>query len=259
MLEGITTTQWLLGALVALLAGVAKTGVPGIGILIVPVMAMVFPARESVGALLLLLITADIFAVAFYRQHADLEILKRLIPWVVLGMIVGGFLLFWMSRLSVGRDVMSPFIGIFVLLMLALQLVRSRWEEKIQPHGPVGTRLVGIASGVSTTVANAGGPVMGIYFTAMQLDKARFMGTGAWYFFLLNVTKLPVYLVLNALAPEQPMLTPQHAAFDACLIPAVATGALLGRWVLQKLSQRLFEGLVLGLAAVAAVQLIIPR
>jgi hypothetical protein len=55
----------VLAVLTAILVGVAKTGVSGMAILVVPLIAMVFPAKESVGALLPMLIAGDILAVIY--------------------------------------------------------------------------------------------------------------------------------------------------------------------------------------------------
>src|SRR5262245_42290503 len=86
--------QWLLGALCAFRVGVAKTGVPGLGIFVVPLMALtVGDARRSAGWLLPLLCAADVFAVAYYRRHAQTTRLVSLAPWVAAGMIGGALAL----------------------------------------------------------------------------------------------------------------------------------------------------------------------
>ena len=64
-------TFWYAGGLAAFLVGFSKTGVPGLGIVIVPLMVMIFPAKQSVGALLIMLIVGDLFALGWYRHHAD--------------------------------------------------------------------------------------------------------------------------------------------------------------------------------------------
>lgn len=256
-LSEFTPLQWSIGALVAVLVGFSKTGMPGVGILVVPLMASIFGARPSIGALLLLLIAADCFAVAWYKQHADWAVLRQLIPWVLVGMAVGGALLFIVGERSDQRDLLNPLIGWMVLLLLALQLLRGKLGDRLRPTSPAGTKMVGVVAGVSTTVSNAGGPVMAIYFTAAEMPKERFMGTSAWYFFILNCCKLPVFVALTLMIPAKPVITWQMAAFDAVLLPAVALGALSGRWALDRIPQKVFEATILVLAAVAAVNLVL--
>jgi len=60
----------LLG-LAALFGGLSKTALPGAATVAVAVFAAILPAKQSTGALLVLLILGDLFAVRFYHAHAD--------------------------------------------------------------------------------------------------------------------------------------------------------------------------------------------
>ena len=93
----LTVSQMIQGAIAAFLTGFSKTGVVGLGVLIVPLMASVFPAKASTGALLPMLIFGDLFAVAWYRQHAQWRILARILPWVLPGLALGDIALKHMS------------------------------------------------------------------------------------------------------------------------------------------------------------------
>ena len=95
------TWQWLLGALCAFFVGVAKTGVPGLGAMVVPLMVLAIgDARLSAGYLLPVLITADLFAVYYWRKHASAWKLFSLAPWVLLGLAAGSFALRQIGRAS---------------------------------------------------------------------------------------------------------------------------------------------------------------
>ncbi len=98
--------------------GVAKTGVSGMAILVVLLIAMVFPAKESVGALLPMLIAGDILAVIYYRQHAQWGQLVKLVPGVAAGMLFGGMFLAQLDNES-----MRIFLGVFVLLLLVIEWI----------------------------------------------------------------------------------------------------------------------------------------
>lgn len=249
--------QYALGAVAAFLVGFSKTGVPGSGILVVPLMAQVLGARLSVGATLPLLLLGDCFAVAFYRQHADWGWLRRIAPWVTGGLLVGAVTLKVLGDLHLKTDPLGPIIGVIILAMLALTLLRGRLGDRLLPHSPTGTVLTGVLAGFSTMVSNAAGPVMAIFMTAAGLPKERLMGTTAWNFLIFNLAKIPFLLLLTADNPAEPLFTPATLLFSVTLFPALGLGALAGRYLLRFVPERGFNALVLGLSGLAAVRLIV--
>jgi uncharacterized protein len=253
--DQFTPLQWTLGLLTALFVGFSKTGIPGAGVLVVPLMAQAFGARLSIGTTVVLLIMGDVFAVYWYRQHAKLEHIWKLVPWVVVGMLLGGLAL-WALGDGHGKNIMNPVIGGMVLLMIALNLLRKRLGDRITPHSPTGVKLTGAAAGFSTTVANAGGPVMAIYLQGTGLLKHQMIGTNGWYFFIFNVAKVPLYIILTQLAPADPVWNAHTLLFTGIAFPLVVAGAFLGKWLLPRIDQKVFDELVTVLAAIAAVRLI---
>ena len=95
---------------------------------------------------------------------------------------------------------------------------------------------------------------MNLYLLSMALPKDQFMGTGAWYFLIINLVKIPIYATYS-----DPMITGSTLMFDACLMPAVIIGALCGRTLYAYVPQKVFEWTVFALAAGGAVSLLIPR
>ncbi|MCX7916313.1 MAG: sulfite exporter TauE/SafE family protein, partial [Verrucomicrobiae bacterium] len=179
--------QWGAVLVVGLVTGFAKCGLPGAGILAVPVMALAFPARQSVGLLTPILILGDVLAVASYRHHADWSQLARLLPSVAAGLAVAGV------ALGALRDQhMQPLLGGLVLGLLVMDWLRQRFGWEHVPHHPVFVNGMGFLGGVTTTLGNAAGPIMSIYFLARGLDKQAFMGTFAWYFLIMNAFKVPL-------------------------------------------------------------------
>jgi uncharacterized membrane protein YfcA len=104
----------------------------------------------------------------------------------------------------------------------------------------------GIATGFSTTVANAAGPVMNLYLLTRRLPKEDFVATGAWFFFAVNLTKVPIYAGYRLFSGNSLM-------FDLMMVPAVTVGAVTGRWLLRHVRQNVFEALVVGLTAVSSL------
>ena len=171
--------QWALGALGAFLVGLSKTGIPGLGILAVAVFALIFPARESVGLVLVILICGDIVAISAYRRDASWSHLWRLFPWAAIGVVAGYFAL---GRVDDSQ--MRHLIGVILIGLVLFQFIRSRRETPTDGEGsparPWLAPLTGITAGFTTMVANAAGPVMVLYLLSMRLPKIVFVGTAAW-------------------------------------------------------------------------------
>jgi hypothetical protein len=229
----LTAWQWCLGATCAFFVGVAKTGVPGLGILIVPlIVLMVGDARMAAGWLLPVLCTADLFAVWYWRRHAAAGRLFSLTPWVIAGVVAGAF------ALALSEKVIRPLVGGIILLMLAVFLYRRRTKSAatISEH----PAPYGFTAGFATTVANAAGPVMNLYLLSMRLQKEEFVATGAWFFFVINLTKAPIYAYHN-------LFTRQSLMFNLMMVPVVMAGAMTGRWLITRTPDKLFEILVVAL------------
>lgn len=105
--------------LAALLVGLSKTALPGAGTVAVALFAAVLPAKQSTGALLVLLILGDLFAVWTYHAHADWATLRRMVPTVIVGILAGTFFLAAASDGTVRRA-----IGVIILLLVAVTLAR---------------------------------------------------------------------------------------------------------------------------------------
>jgi uncharacterized membrane protein YfcA len=248
--------RFVLAALAGLLTGVAKTGLPGFGILAVPLMVLaVGDARHSAGWLLPLLCLADLFAIATYRRHAQARRLFDLLPWVLGGIALGALMLAAPERL------LRPLVAAIVIFMIGLRWVRGRRAagDASANDGASAPRDrwwqaagYGASAGFATAVANAAGPVMNLYLLARCLPKHEFVATGAWFFFVVNLVKLPIYAG-HGLIGRRSLL------FDLALAPSVIAGALLGRTLLRRIPQTAFDRLVMALTICAAALLLAPR
>ncbi len=240
-------TQWVALLVGGFLIGVSKTGLPGVGILVVPMLALAFDAKSSVGLLLPILIFADIFAVTYYRRHGEWKHLMRLLPWAVAGIGIG----FWVLDM-IDSESLKPLIGGIVLVMLGIRfrsLVGKEPDVDHIPHNRWFAAAMGTAAGATTMMANAAGPVITLYLLSMRFDKKKFVGTAAWFFFIVNWIKVPLMGRLD-------MITVASLKLDLFALPAVAAGAFAGIWLLKRIPQRFFNMLALALAAAAAVKLL---
>ncbi|MDD2707727.1 MAG: sulfite exporter TauE/SafE family protein [Verrucomicrobiae bacterium] len=247
----LSICQWAIALAGAFVLGVSKTGIAGVGSFVIAVFALILPARESTGIILPLLICGDVVAVKSYHRHAVWGHLWRLFPWAVTGIIIGYFTMDHINDQQVQR-----LIGAILLVMVAVHWWRRRMlsrdpehaDEHI-PHGLWFSATMGLLAGFTTMVANAAGPIMILYLLAMGLPKMEFLGTGAWYFMILNVFKVPFSCHLG-------LINPSSFSLNLILAPAVVAGALWGRSVIQHINQKLFESIALVSTLVVGLRLL---
>ena len=242
--------QWAVAALAAMLVGVSKGGISGLGFLPVVIFAQVLPStRQSSGFVLPLLIFGDVVAVLNYRRHTQWSHLWKLFPWTAGGVLAGYFA---MGRINDRQA--AKLIGLIVFGLVILHLWRRRQAKLAGPNGELNhgwwfAPMIGVLAGFTTLVANAAGPLMAIYLLAMHLPKLEFVGTGAVFFMLLNWFKVPFMVNLG-------LITTNSVKFNLLLAPAVLVGTFVGRWLLTRINQKWFENLALGLSAAGAVKLL---
>lgn len=249
MLDTLTVLAWVVLVTGAFLVGVSKTALPGVNTLAVAGYAVILPAKTSTGVLLVLLLLGDAFALWSYRQHAHWPTIIKMAPAVVAGLALGGVFLALADDTWVKRV-----IGVVLLLLLALTVWRRRHRSRaIADDRPVsrGASIgYGSLGGFTTMVANAGGPVMSMYFLSARFPVHAFLGTAAWFFAVINLTKLPISVGLG-------LITPATLILNLWLAPAVVVGALIGRWITARIQQKAFDGAVLVCTALGAIYLLI--
>ena len=246
-LPSLTLTAWLIAATAALCIGLTKAGFGGFGILGVLLMAEILPAKSSTGAILPLLIAADLMAIGSFHRHVSWPDLWKLLPTTFFGLIVGYLL---MDRIPTA--IFGHVLGWMVLSMMALILWQrlDRRVLSIITHHPLLAACSGFVAGVTTMVANAGGPAMSFYLLSRRLDKMAFVGTCAWFFFVTNLSKLPLSWNLG-------LISMKSLSLNLTLLPAVGLGMLLGRLLLGKIPQAPFEWLLIVTATASSLRLIL--
>ena len=251
-----TLDIWQWGAVIfaALLVGVSKTGIAGLGILFVAIFASVLPGvKQASGVVLPLLITGDVIAVVAYRRHMRWVHFGKLFPWAAIG-VLGG----WLAMGRIDDRQARVLTGAIIVALTALHVWR-RWRasgragagaagESVAPawFAP----MIGVLAGFTTLIANAAGPLAVIYFLAMRLPKMEFVGTNAVFFMILNWFKVPFMVSLG-------LVNAGSLMFNAMLVPAVLAGAVAGRWILGRINQGVFESVSLTLGALAGLNLLL--
>lgn len=235
-----------MACLAALSVGVSKAGFGGVGVIQVYLMAELF-GKASVGILLPMLVVADLSVFPAYRKHGSWGPVWTLLWPALLGMAGGFFLLGRMPD-----DFAKPLIGVIILVMAVLQLVRKWRPERfsvLAKSKGYGSGA-GVVAGFATMVANAAGPVFQLFLISRQIPKMELVGIGVRFFLLINLIKLPFTGGLG-------MTTVDSLLFNLKLVPVILLGVLLGKWLLEKVSQKWFERIVLGFALFAGIKLLL--
>lgn len=237
--------HWLLVA--AFCIGVSKAGFSGVSLISVFLLAEVFGAKASLGIALPLLIVADLTVYPAFRKYGNWKEV-----WVILWpAIIGGAVAYWI--LSGAEDgIVRPLIGGVILLMVVLQLLKKGYPEKVLSLGKsrgFGV-FAGLSGGVATVLANAAGPIQQMYLLTKGFEKMELIGVGARFFLVVNLLKLPFMAQLDLMDVDSLILS-------ATGIPFLVLGVFVGKCLLKKVPQSIFEILIILFASVASVRLLL--
>jgi uncharacterized protein len=238
----LLTYQWILGIASGLIIGMSKTGLSGILLFFIPLMALAFGSRASTGIILPMLCIGDIFAVAWYRRHAESKYILKLLPSTLcglgIGVVIGGSLSDSAFKILLGSIVIT------LLVLMIWQDMQSR--ENKYPHAWWFSAIAGLLAGFTTMVGNAAGAVMSIYLLSMRLPKNAYIGTLAWFFLIINLLKVPLQLFFWK------NISPATLAFDAIMIPFIAAGAFIGFKLTGKIPEKAYRIFIIVMTGLAA-------
>lgn len=232
----LTTGSLILFFFSALIIGMSKAGLSGFGLVSVPLMALIFGAKESTGVILPMLIAADIIAVIYYRSHAVWRYIFLVLPWTVAGIIIA-LVTGRMINDEQFRLLLISVVWIMLILMI-LNDIRKKEENEI-PDNHWFAALMGFAGGFSTMIGNAAGPVFILYFLAMRLPKKEFIGTSAWLYFIMNTGKLPLQIIVWK------NITMSTLIPSLIGIPVVAAGLFIGIRIVRQFPEKAYRYFVI--------------
>jgi len=243
----LSTWQWIWIIISAFLVGFSKTGITGFMMPVIPIIASVFGGKESTGVILPLLLIGDIFALYYYNRHTKWSNIRKLLPWtfigLIFGVIVGNYINDRQFKMIISISVL---VCLFTLIYTekkgeSLNVPKSRWFYV----------LAGIATGFASMIGNAAGPIFSVYLLTMNFKKNDFMGTTAWFFFLINLTKVPLQILFWH------NISLKMVILSIGMLPVIAIGALLGMLVIKRINEKYFRYIIIGMTAIAAVRLLI--
>ena len=236
--------DWIILGITTLLVGVGKIGFSGVSFVTIAIFAAYFK-KDSVGVLLPLLIIADLTVYPVMRKYGSWRQVWPLMPPTIVGIAIGIVLLNFMPD-----HWAEPVIGCLILLMLGFTLWRKyNSDSNFHLSRKFGV-LSALSGGVSTTLANAAGPVMNIYLLSRGFGKMELVGIAGRFFLLTNLIKLPLLSGVS-------LITRDSLLINLKLAPLVIAGVFIGKWLLNKVPQKLFGGLIIIFAILSAINLFI--
>jgi len=240
--QHLTWHQWALALLAIAVVGFSKAGIKGISLVFVTLLAIIFGGKASTGILLPMLIMGDIVAVIYYRRHVKWRYLIQLLPWMMLGVVLGTW---------IGKDIPEALFKRGMAAIILISVVMMYWwdRRKIEtvPNYWWFGGIMGLVAGFTTMIGNLAGAFTNIFFLAMRMPKNDFIGTAAWLFFIINVFKMPFHIFVWK------TITPETLALNLRLAPAVFIGFIIGIRVVQWIKEQQYRRLILALTALGAI------
>ena len=248
----VTWGPVLLGivALAILLYGFSKTAMPVAGVVAGPMLAAALGPTVAAGFAVPLLILGDLMGLVYFRQHANWRLMLKIVPGVLVGFIITALLFAFASTTLIARV-----IGMLLLLSVGLELLRRRTDEVREVESTAGVRRLevgfyGTLTGVTTMAANSGGAALSLYLIKMRVPMLAFMGTSVWFFFILNLIKLPIIIPLG-------LITRESLVSNLLFAPLIVVGALIGIATFRRMNQVWFDRIALALSALASLWLVL--
>ncbi len=223
----------LLLALIALLTGFVKAGLPALGGLVSVSLTLIFPPKDALGLAVLYLLAGDFIAVSMHWRKANWPVLRKLLPAIFVGIAIG-----ILTLRVISNNALGAVIGLLIVVMVSMEPFRphiTSWAMRYIRFVRVGS---GMMAGFTTTVGNAAGPILSLYFLLLKIDKYGFVGTAALFFLIVNLTKLPLYASID-------IFKGYYLWSYLITVPFVFVGAVFGKRFLEWIPQQRFNQVIL--------------
>ena len=245
---------WTMVGAGILIQGIGKSGFAGVNILTIPLMVLVMPVEKVVACLLPLLVLLDLNAIYHHRQNKSWKHIRAICIPALLGILAGAFFWWWIGQEGIENysSVLKRLIGVIAIIFAVYIIARERalhWVESLKP-GPKSAILVGILAGFTSTLAHSAGPIVSLYVFAQGMGKSMFVGTVAWIFTFINISKLPFFFGIGLIDRDILM-------FDLYLVWLVPIGSYLGKWMHDRISETVFNRIIMVMVMFAGIQLVV--
>ena len=241
----LTAYEWMLVILGGMLIGMSKTGLSGAGLFVVPLFAGIFGGKPSAGLVLPMLIVADFFAVKYYNRHAEWKYVWKLLPWAFAGILLAVF---------VGERIndrqFRMLIAVIVMTGIVLMVLQDIRRQKVEgPDYWWFAALLGLGGGFATMIGNAAGPILSLYLLSMRLPKNIYIGTAAWFFFIVNLSKVPLHIFIWE------TISWQSLSFNLLMVIPIVSGAISGFYLVKLFPEKAYRIFIIASTLAAAFML----
>ncbi len=236
--------DWAFAFLAAFGVGLSKSGIKGIAIVFITVLALVFGGKASTGVLLPMLMVGDVFAIWYYNRHTQWRYLRHLMPWMAVGVLIG----VWFGK-DLPEAVFKQGMAIIIFVSVIIMFWWEKRPSKYVPDNWWFGGILGLISGFTTMVGNLAGAFTNIFFLAMRLPKNAFIGTAAWLYFFINLFKLPFHIFVWE------TVSVETIALNLRLLPGILLGLYIGVKLVKIIPEKPYRNLILILTALGALMI----
>nr|WP_319400670.1 sulfite exporter TauE/SafE family protein [uncultured Carboxylicivirga sp.] len=238
-------TIWLITLFSAFLIGISKSGLKGTAMITIPLLAHFYGGKISVGIILPFLIMGDLMALGFYFKSGKIKYIIKLIPWAIIGILIATYV-----GNQINDQQFKLTIAIAIILCLVLLVYNELRKKKINlTDNKIFGGTLGLAGGFATMIGNAAGPIFNLYLLSMRLPKEAFIGTGAWFYLLLNLFKVPIHIV------SWETITWKSFQLNVVMFPALLIGSFIGKKVVSYIPEKQYRYLVYTVILLSAILL----
>lgn len=219
----------------------------GIGLTLTPFLTLFLPPSLVLAMLGLLLLATDPISLRLYWKRWDGDEARRLLPTMLVGVLLGGWLVARLSPTGLRRA-----IGAAALLFGLVQIVAMLRQRPgtSPPVSPPVSMSVGLAAGVASTVAHSAGVVVGLYLVRRPLTNAGIVATGTVIYTVSDVVKVATYGMIG-------WITPSLLLAAAAALPMLYLGSWLGYRLNARLPRRAFALALVGFAFASGLRLLL--
>lgn len=245
---------WIFVGAGILIQGISKSGFAGgAGILSLPLMMLVMPVDKVTAAMLPLLVLCDMNAIYHHRRNAVWDKVWAIFLPSLIGTVLATIVWWRVGQEGVEHYAgpIKRFVGV-ISILFALYIVAKETSMRWAEHHRAGKKtafVAGVAAGFTSSMAHAAGPIVSLYLFSQGLGKTLFVGTVAWTFTFINLSKVPFFYLTG-------LLTWDVLKFDLWLVPLIPAGSWLGYWMHFRVSESLFNRIIMVLTLIAGMQLL---
>ena len=220
---------WAVAFVAVFIVGLSKSGLVGsMGMVAVPLLSMVMPARDATGMMLPVLLSMDAIAVWVYRKEANWHVLWIMLPGALAGTIVG-----WLLWSVVTDAQVLLAVGVITVLFMLDALLPIRKRLPDSPPSPLWGNFWGAVSGITSFISHTGGPPFQIYTLPLRMAPSVYAATTAFFFAIVNTMKLVPFFFLGTLSVN-------NLELSAILVPVGLMGVALGVYLVRRISANAF-------------------